>query len=76
MRSTSQIRIEEIGQASSICLLRDRDGRSLGTGSRESLEVLRDIVERCRKDRFPKVGVPEADSALPFIAVPNPTLGR
>lgn len=46
MKNSSQMKIEELGANSTICVLLDATGRSLGTGSREVLEVLRSIAER------------------------------
>ncbi len=47
MNNSKQIRIESLGANPVICVLRDQQGRSLGTGSREILEVLLYIAEQC-----------------------------
>ena len=47
MHSSNQIRIESLGSNPVICVLRDQQGRSLGTRSRQVLEVLLSIAARC-----------------------------
>jgi hypothetical protein len=47
MYSDDRIRIESLGKDPVICVLLDRRGNSLGTGSREVLEVLLYIAEQC-----------------------------
>jgi hypothetical protein len=47
MRKTEGLRIEPLGNHPEICVLRGHRGEELGTGSREVLEVLLWIVEKC-----------------------------
>ena len=49
MTTNEQIRIEPLDRQSQLCVLVDRNGHSLGTGSREVLEVLLYIAEQCEQ---------------------------
>jgi hypothetical protein len=46
MNSCAELRIEPLGRHPEICVLKDGRGTSLGTGSRETLEVLLYVVEK------------------------------
>jgi hypothetical protein len=46
MHVANPIRIESLGKDPLLCVLRDRHGDSLGTGSREVLEVLLYIAKQ------------------------------
>ena len=52
MSMDQSIKIESLDEIGTLCVLRDRRGNSLGTGSREVLEVLRYIVEQCEEANF------------------------
>jgi len=49
MTTNEQIRIEPLDRRSELCVLVDRNGQSLGTGSREVLEVLLYVAEQCQQ---------------------------
>jgi len=49
MNNSKQIRIEPLDRQSQLCVLVDRHGHSLGTGSRDVLEVLLYIAEQCEQ---------------------------
>jgi len=51
MRKVNQMRVEALGSDPVLCVLRDSSGRSLGTGSREVLEVLVLIANQCAQRR-------------------------
>jgi len=49
MTTNEQLHIEPLDRESELCVLVDRNGHSLGTGSREVLEVLLYIAEQCEQ---------------------------
>jgi len=52
MKNNTRITIESLGAHDSLCVLRGRRGNSIGTGSREVLEILQFIVEQCDEANF------------------------
>src|SRR5215204_2965713 len=65
MRRPNQMRVEPLGSDPMLCVLRDSQGRSLGTGSREVLDALVLIFNRCAQTR-PSVTSPRIVMTAPF----------